>query len=133
VTKQSDPNFKYWKLQRNKTLVATWPEATRYYIDLDRARTGTQACDWIAQLRGKVWITRPALVELATFLQSRIGLTCDCLKQALTSNDSSGLAARVQCPHDVEQPKASKRPRPSSSAAAATTSRTANKQPMVAA
>jgi hypothetical protein len=134
VTKQSEPDLKYWKLRRNKTLVATWPDATSYAIDLDRARTGTQACDWIAQLRGKIWITRPALVELATFLQSRIGLSCHCVKLALTSNDGSGLDARVKSPHVVEQPKASSPRRgSSSSASAATTTRTANKQPMVAA
>jgi hypothetical protein len=75
-----------------------WEGADKgYYVNLDRARTGDEACDRINQLRLKNWTTRPALDELAMYLQSILGQTCDCLQRAVLG--PSDGSRRIFCEH----------------------------------
>ena len=104
---KSAPVLKYWRLRHNRTLAPTWPGAVKAYCDdLDRARTGNAACDWVQQHRVKTWVTQPALADLAVYLKDDLGLTCDCLQQVLNLGPME-VATRVTCTHTgtLEKPR----------------------------
>lgn len=51
-----------------------FPKGSYYEIDLARAQTSAQKCDWLAQIAEKSWATQEILGALVQMLDATVGL-----------------------------------------------------------
>jgi hypothetical protein len=68
------PWYQDWGAKSLVCEIPGYPKGSEYVIELSRAQTPAQKCDWLAQVAEKAWATREVLGGLVQAFDATVGL-----------------------------------------------------------